>query len=596
VKLTDQGSYSIFETLFSFPSGGIRKTHTAAAYTSWDITSPPFVIDDVLFIPSAFIAWTGESLDLKTPLLRSNDAINKQALRLLRHLGDKETTHVNANVGWEQEFFVIDRDNFTQRLDLLQTGRTIFGNTPSLGQQTEKHYFGNMPKRVREYLRDVQKELWRLGIAEFTLHNEVAPSQYEICPIYHETNVSCDQNTLAMEVLESFALKHGLACLMHEKPFKGLNGSGKHNNWSLSTNNGDQLFSPGKTKFEQERFIVFLSCVSRALNHHGDIIRLGIANSGNDYRLGAQEAPPSIISLYTGHLLESHLKDILEKDAPLDGYGNKTELLNFGTNSILEIDRNIEDRNRTASFPLCSNRFEFRAVGSSQNIAWPLTMINTAVADSLSHLSDLIEGGKSIKNAVKEVLSENMKVVFNGNGYSKEWEQEANKRGLWNLPQTVDALDQLDSKKNQKLFESTKIFTKRELESRKEVLLENYIKSVMVEVDCMIKMVSTGFIPACFHDLKNLENSKSKTVQRAFESRDTLYSKLEEENSLLIAMYEKISHDDDLSTQARYVSGTLKNQMNKVREIVDCIEKVLPNDLYPFPKYEQILYDHHFNE
>ena len=324
-----------------------------------------------------------------------------------------------------------------------------------MGQQTEKHYFGKMPLRVRDYLRDVQKELWSLGVSFNTLHNEVAPAQHEISPVFSLSNISADQNVLAMEVLESVAIRHGLVCLMHEKPFANINGSGKHNNWGLNTNTGENLFLPGKTKEQQERFIVFVTALARALDVHGDVIRTGIANSGNDHRLGAQEAPPAIISLYTGNLMEKHLKEILENDGPLEGYGSKSESLNFGTKSILEMEKNIEDRNRTAPFPFCGNRFEFRAVGSLQNIAWPLTLVNAAMTDSMSAMSDLIESGKTPKDAVKEMLGKHMRVIFNGNGYSSEWPIEAKKRGLWDLPQTVDALGAFNSEKNEKLFSTT---------------------------------------------------------------------------------------------------------------------------------------------
>eukprot|EP01080_Neovahlkampfia_damariscottae_P007829 gene7829-12303_t len=579
----------------SFPTGGMRHTHTAAGFTSWDISSPPFIQDDCLYIPSAFIAWTGETLDEKTPLLRSNKAINDQSLRLLKLLGDTKSTEVHSNVGWEQEFFVIDRDNFLRRPDLVSTGRTLVGGLPSLGQQTEKHYFGKMPERVHDFLRDVQKELWRIGIAQFTIHNEVSPSQYEICPIYARSTLGSDQNTIAMEILHTYAIHHGLVCLLHEKPFAGINGSGKHNNWSLTTNLGDQLFSHGTTEFEQQRFIAFLSCVARAIHVHGDAIRIGISNAGNDHRLGAQEAPPAIISLYTGSLLEAHLREIIEKDSKISGYGSKKESLNFGTQSVLEMKKNIEDRNRTASFPLCANRFEFRAVGSSQNISWPLTMINATVSDSIAILCDKIEGGTSVNQSIKEMLSENMNVIFNGDGYSEEWKQEASKRKLWNLPHCIDALEQLDSPKNQELFQKSKIFTKHELEARKEILIDNYVKTMLIEVDCLIKMVSQDILPACIKDLKSIENSTSKLIKKTFQQKDVLYSSLEEENSKLISMFlEKYPKDEDLSIQGKYISNELKNQMNVVRDICDQIEKILPSKLYPYPNYEKILYEHHY--
>jgi glutamine synthetase len=475
---------------------------------------------------------------------------------------------------------------------LIHTGRTLIGAQPSLGQQTEKHYFGKMPSRVRDYLRDVQSELFKLGVSFNTLHNEVAPAQHEISPIFSLTNVASDQNTMAMEVLEAVALKHGLVCLMHEKPFAGLNGSGKHNNWGLNTDTGANLFVPGKTKHEQERFMVFIATLARALDVHGDVIRTGIVSAGNDHRLGAQEAPPAIISLYTGSLMEQHLKSIVN-DGPLEGYGAKTETLDFQTNAIMNIEKNIEDRNRTAPFPFCGNRFEFRAVGSSQNIAWPLMLVNAAFTDSMSAMSDLIESGKSPKEAVKQTLKKHMRVIFNGNGYSSEWPIEAKKRGLWNLPQSVDAIGVFNSEKNQKLFESTKVFTKEELAARTDVLYENYIKAILCEVDCLLNMVSTGILAACATDLKTCDSSKSETLQLLFKEKDSLYASLYKENAKLKQMYEKFPSDADHATQAKYASNDLKTQMLEVRNICDKVELTLPADLYPFPKYENIFYDHH---
>eukprot|EP01080_Neovahlkampfia_damariscottae_P007957 gene7958-12424_t len=576
----------------SFPNGGMRQTHTAAAYTSWDTSSPPFVRDDCLYIPASFISWKGDALDLKTPLLRANQYLSKQATRVLNLIGDKETTSVVSNVGWEQEFFVIDREHYLKRPDLINTGRTLIGALPPLDQQTEKHYFGKMNKRVRAFLREAQKEMLALDISFHTLHNEVAPSQHEISPIFTLTNKGSDQNVVAMEVLEDVAIKHGLVCLLHEKPFANINGSGKHNNWGLNTNTGANLYHPGKTDFENERFIVFVTALARALDVHGDIIRVGIANAGNDHRLGAQEAPPAIISLYTGPNMEKHLKSIIN-GGDLKGYSAKTEELDFGVESVVPMNKNAEDRNRTAPFPFCGNRFEFRAVGSTQNIAWPLAMVNTAVSESLCVMADALESGKSIKDVVKETLTQHMRVIFNGNGYSSEWPIEATKRGLWNLPQTVDALAVFNSDKNQKLFEKTKVFTKHELECRTEIEYENYIKAIQIEANCLSNMMNQAILPSCAKDLKNLENSSSKTVKQLFEEKDELYFKLFAEAKNLQNALSSFPEEKELKDQATYAAKTLKTHMNTVRQLTDSVEKVLPTELYPYPNYEQILYDHH---
>ena len=576
----------------SFPNGGMRQTHTAAAYTSWDVSSPPFVRDDCLYIPAAFISWKGESLDLKTPLLRANQYLSEQATRLLNLIGDKDTTSVVSNVGWEQEFFVIDREHYLKRPDLINTGRTLIGALPPLDQQTEKHYFAKMNKRTRAFLRDAQKEMLKLDISFHTLHNEVAPAQHEISPIFTLTNKGTDQNVVAMEILQDVAIKHGLICLLHEKPFAGINGSGKHNNWGLNTNTGSNLFLPGKTDFENERFVVFVAALTRALDLHGDIVRVGIATAGNDHRLGAQEAPPAIISLYTGINIEKHLKAVID-GGDLKGIATTTEELDFGTKSVVSMQKNAEDRNRTAPFPFCGNRFEFRAVGSSQNIAWPLTMVNTAMADSINVMADAIESGKSVKEVVQDVLSKHMKVIFNGNGYSSEWPIEAKKRGLWDLPQTIDALAVFNSQKNQILFEKTKVFTKHELECRTEIEYENYIKAIQIEANSLSNMINQGILPSCAKDLKNLENSSSKTVKQLFEEKDELYYKLYTESKNLEKSILSFPEEKELKDQAVYAAKTLKSNMDSLRSIADQIEKVLPTELYPFPTYEQILYDHH---
>jgi len=568
----------------SFPNGGLRATHTAAAYNSWDRLSPVFVYGDTLYIPSAFVAWTGAALDHKTPLLRSQEAINREGMRLLKHLGDKDASSVVSNVGWEQEFFVVDRDMYLKRPDLMYTGRTVLGALPARNQQTDMNYFGPMCPRVKALMEEVTAECHRVGMTMKVYHNEVAPGQHEYSPIFSLTNIANDQNQLAMQMTNDIAARHNLVVLWHEKPFAGINGSGKHNNWGLNTDSGKNLYAPGKTAESQADFAAFVAALTYAINQHGDAIRCSIATAGNDHRLGAQEAPPAIISLYTGIGMEDHLAKIKEGGA-LEGYSDAGKPVNYGSNAVQTISGGGEDRNRTAPMPFCGNRFEFRAVGSSQNIAFPLFVLNTAVADGCAAISDKIEGGKSPRDAVAEVLDENWRAIFNGNGYSDEWPVEAAKRGLLNLRTTPEALATFASPKNQALFEKHGVFTAAETEARSETLHEQYIAQVSMEAGTMLEMMDTGIIPACAEDLKVYEGTTMGG------DRATLYNDMAKATEALRAKFDGVP--EDLEEGANYVVSELIPAMNDVRELADTAEKKCNRDLWPFPTYGEVLYTHH---
>jgi len=570
----------------SFPNGGLRVTHRAAAFMNWDRLSPPFVRNGVLYIPAAFVAHTGEAIDEKTPLLRSQEAINREGVRLQRHLGDNTCNEVVANVGWEQEFFAIDRDDFLARPDLVASGRTVIGANPPRGQQTDFNYFNRMNPRVRAFMDEFTTEALACGVPITVFHNEVAPSQHEFSPIFKLTNIANDENTLSMEILEDLAAKHNLAVLLHEKPFAGINGSGKHNNWGVNTDTGRNLFVPGKNEQDQASFVAMVAALARTLHVHGDAVRTGVAVSGNDHRLGAQEAPPAIISLYTGELMEAHL-DSVRKGGPLAGYGQATQEINFGNRAVSPINANLEDRNRTAPFPFCGNRFEFRAVGSSQNIALPLTILNTAYAESMGELSSKIEGnGGDVRAAVADTLNEHWPAIFNGNGYSEEWPVEAASRGLKNLRSSVDAWETFTSDKNAKLFSEQGVFNERELHSRQEIALEKISADILIEADVMIDMMNTGVIPACAQDLASYGSSGLSG------SRSETYSALASATAELESMRANVP--EDLGAMARYCQDVLRPQFAVVRELSDRSEGLVQKDLWPYPKYADMLFHHHF--
>jgi glutamine synthetase len=572
----------------SYPNGGLRATHTAAAFVSWDKSSAPFIRDNTLYLPSGFMTHYGHSLDHKTPLMRSNEAINKQGTRLLKLLGDEQSTEVVSNVGCEQEYFLIDAEHYQERPDLVASGRMLFGALSDRNQENCENYFGFPHRNAKLFMTELQAELWELGVSVFCQHNEVAPSQHELAPIFSLTNVAADQNMLMMEVMDTIATRHGLKVLFHEKPFAGINGSGKHNNWGLNTNSGKNLFNPGKTEETQSDFMAFTAALMYAINNHGDVIRAGVACAGNDHRLGAQEAPPAIISLYTGVEMEKHIDSIID-GGELPGYGGEGgNVVEFGSRALQAQQVNLEDRNRTAPFPFCGNRFEFRAVGSSQNIAQPLAFLNTAVADGLDHLCGLIEGGQSPRDAVAQVMKENKRCVFNGDGYSDAWPVEAEKRGLVNNKDCVMAWKDFDSAKNQELFSKHAVFKDNEVESRKEVALGEYTQMLMTESLCAVQMADTGVLPACAKDLKNY----SGDAQALAGERPSVYAKVSTETQALKGLLEAFPGDADTVAQAEYCAQTLKPKMNELREVVDMAERLCEADLWPYPKYDEIVFHH----
>jgi glutamine synthetase len=575
----------------SFPNGGLRATHTAAAYMSWDRLSPPFVRGDTVYIPSSFITWTGAAEDEKTPLLRSQEAVNKEGVRLMKAIGT-ECNEVVCNVGWEQEFFCIDVENYLQRPDLMAAGRTLIGAQPPRGQQTDYNYFNVTQPRVANFLEEVQAELWAIACPLSVTHNEVAPSQYEFSPIFSLTNISNDTNTASMEILSEVATRHGLAVLCHEKPFAGINGSGKHNNWGLNTDTGDNLYAPGKTAEAQARFMTMVAVLAQAVNRHGDLIRCSVASAGNDHRLGAQEAPPAIISLYTGVAMEAHIKSIIG-GGDLEGYGNETKMVAAGARAVPDIEAGTEDRNRTAPFPFCGNRFEFRAVGSQQNIAFPLAVLHSAVAESLGEMADCIEGGMSQKEATAKLFAENERIIFNGNGYDEAWHHEAeHDRGLPNLRNTVDAFEIFANDKAKDLFSKANVYTPAEVDARQEISLEAYTNTITLESSCMIEMIETGILPACAADLNAYGNSGLEG------DRPTLYKDVAAKTKDLADALDALPTEGDavVHAQARYCADVVKPAMEALRLAADEAELVIAADKYPYPKYREMLYDHHFED
>jgi len=573
----------------SFPNGGMRDTHTAAAYMSWDKTSPPYVRKGTLYIPSAFMTYYGDALDHKTPLLRSQEAINREGVRLLRHLGDTTAQQVVSNVGCEQEYFLVDRDHYNARPDLVMSGRMLFGSVSEREQEGCEQYFGPPSVRARAFMDSVAGELTQQGISMNVYHNEVAPSQHELCPVFCLTNVAADQNVLTMEIMSEVAAAQGLAVLFHEKPFAGVNGSGKHSNWGLNTDSGKNLFKPGKSEESQVDFIACVAALAHALNNHGDLLRCGVACAGNDHRLGAQEAPPAIVSLYTGLHLEEHLSNIANNGGDLAGYGDsaKEKQLSFGTNAVEDVPASAEDRNRTAPFPFCGNRFEFRAVGSSQNVALPLTFVNTAVAAGFAALSDKIEGGLGTRDAVAEMLQENFPVIFNGDGYSAEWVEEAEQRGLPNLNNATKALATLDSEKNKKIFSDTKVLQPHELEARKDVMLGEIAITLLIEARTSLRMVDSGYVPAFLADLKQYQD-----VEFDAGSRRSVYESVQEQAGVLRGAIDAYPHDGSAQEQAEYASDTLRPTMASLRESVDEAELLCDASLVPYHGYQNILFDH----
>ncbi|MCR5001273.1 MAG: glutamine synthetase III [Lachnospiraceae bacterium] len=588
----------------SFPSGGLRATFEARGYTAWDPTSPAFIKDGTLYIPTAFCSYTGEALDKKTPLLRSMDALSSAATKVLNILGQTDVTGVSTTVGPEQEYFLIEKEAYKQRKDLIFTGRTLLGALPPKGQEMEDHYFGNIKPRVAAYMHDLDLELWKLGIPAKTKHNEVAPCQHELAPVFDTTNIAVDHNQLTMEIMKKVAEKHDLVCLLHEKPFAGINGSGKHNNWSMITNTGVNLLDPGKTPADNTQFLVILAAIIEAVDEYADLLRVSVASPGNDHRLGANEAPPAIISIFLGEELQKVVESI-KNDTFFEKSG--TTKMNIGTTVLPHFTKDNTDRNRTSPFAFTGNKFEFRSLGSSLSVSGPNVILNTAVAEVLSRfyekLKDVSEDGMeaAVHELVKESITAHERVIFNGNGYTDEWVKEAEKRGLYNLKSTPDALPAFIADKNKELFSKHHIFTESELESRYEILLENYSKTIHIESLTLKDMVLTQFLPAVGEYADQL--TASVTAKSALDSHlgskadmklirllSDGYDKLFDLVSKLAEDTEKAEAMDDSLAQAKFYHETIIADMEQIRKVADPLEGYLPDGVLPYPKYEEILF------
>merc|ERR1719210_1531984 len=567
----------------SFPNGGLRATHTAAAFTTWDRSSPCFVLDRVLRIPCSFVTHLGACIDDKTPLLRSNDAVNREGLRLLKAVNiGTDAKQIHSFLGWEQEFFVIKADLYRARPDLVNWGRTLIGALPTRNQQADLNYFAPVAPSVSKLLFNIQEVMLRLGVPMAVIHNEVAPAQHEMSPIYCQSTFSSDNNVLFMEVCNNEAAKLGLAVLFHEKPFAGINGSGKHNNWSVGTDTGLNFFYPGKTDPARELFVIGIAALSYGLMQHNDLVRCAVAHAGNDHRLGAQEAPPAIVSLYPGTGFEAHVDSIIG-GGDLLGYKAEKKTADTKSTAAMPAPCGVEDRNRTAPFPFCGNRFEFRAVGSSQNCSFPIAMVNTMMASGMAHLASLIEGGMSTRDAVAQVYKENRNVIFTGNGYSAEWPEEAKRRGLPNLNTTPLATATFNSDKAKAVFSAMGVFSPEECDARQEVMLESYNTTLCVEVSTLIKMVDTGIIPACAADMQKYAGQKVLAGDR-----DATYTAVKKETDTLKQLFANKPHD--LAAEASYLCEKVKPQMAAVRAAVDKAEDLIQKDFYPYPTYEEMIY------
>ena len=587
----------------SFPSGGIRATFEARGYTTWDPTSYAFIKGKTLCIPTAFCAYGGQALDKKTPLLRSMEALNTQALRILRLFGNDSAKRVTSSVGPEQEYFLVPKEMYDQRLDLRMSGRTLFGSKPPKGQEMDDHYFGIIKPRVQAYMEELNDELWKLGILAKTEHNEVAPSQHELAPIYTTTNVGTDHNQLTMEIMQKVALKHGLVCLLHEKPFAGVNGSGKHNNWSIATDEGQNLLSPGATPYENAQFLLFLCAVIKAVDDYQDLLRLSVATAGNDHRLGANEAPPAVISMFLGDELNSVLEAI-EEDKPYEG-AEKIQM-KLGVDVLPKFNRDTTDRNRTSPFAFTGNKFEFRMLGSSNSIACANIMLNSAVAESLKIYADRLEGASDFETALHEMIKKTIKdhkrIIFNGNGYDDAWIEEATKvRGLSNYRTTADCMPHLLDEKNVQMLTSHKVFTKQELESRTEIMLENYCKSVNIEATTMLQMAKTQIIPAIENyagdvakkavTKKQLDSSiacsyESSLVSKLSSLADTAFVKVGELEQVVAGLGDA----KDIIEESAMIRDKVLPAMESLRAACDEAETMTEKSYWPFPTYSDLLF------
>ena len=587
----------------SFPNGGIRATFEARGYTAWDPTSYAFVKDSSLYIPTAFMSYTGEVLDKKTPLLRSMDRVSFEALRILKLFGKDDVTRVTANVGAEQEYFLIDRKMYDRRKDLKYTGRTLFGARATKGQELEDHYFGAIKNRVSLFMKELDEQLWKLGIYSKTKHNEVAPSQHELAPVFTTTNIATDQNQLTMETMKTIARKHGMSCLLHEKPFADVNGSGKHNNWSLSTNTGENLLKPGKKPEENTQFLLFLAAVIKAVDEHQDLLRISVATAGNDHRLGSSEAPPAIISMYLGDDLEAVVDAIINNEE-YESHGRV--LMKTGVESMPDFKKDNSDRNRTSPFAFTGNKFEFRSLGSSISISCPNIMLNTIVADVLSQFADTLENAEdfesSCRRLIKHTFREHKRIIFNGDGYTDEWVEEAERRGLLNLRNTPEALKHFVDKKNIDLFIRNRIYGETEVRARYEILLENYSKVIAIEAQTMINMAKKDIFPAVSKFTGELAqtivNKKSVSEFIKTDAEEKLLKELSELLSKFAVLTEELeektalakNYKDNPLTLAEYYRDYVLSAMNRLRKVGDTMENHMSSEHWPYPSYGDMLY------
>nr|WP_027870573.1 glutamine synthetase III [[Eubacterium] cellulosolvens] len=591
----------------SFPSGGLRATFEARGYTAWDCTSPAFVRQDeggaTLCIPTAFCSYTGEALDQKTPLLRSMEVINREALRLIRLFGNDTSSKVIPSVGAEQEYFIVDEEKYLQRKDLIYTGRTLFGTMPAKGQEMDDHYFGTIRPRIAAFMKDVDIALWKMGVTAKTEHNEVAPGQHELAVIYSEANVATDENQLIMQTLKRVARRHGLKCLLHEKPFDGVNGSGKHDNWSLTTDDGINLLDPGKTPHENIQFLMILSCIVKAVDVHAGLLRESAADPGNDHRLGANEAPPAILSIFLGEQLDDVVNQLVST-----GSANRSlegETLNTGVASLPELYKDATDRNRTSPFAFTGNKFEFRMVGSQDSIAEPNVVLNTIVAEAFAEASEIIEQSPDFNEAVHDIIKKNFtehqRIIFNGNGYSDAWVKEAERRGLPNISNMVDAIPQLVTDETVAMFEKFKVFTRAELESRAEIKYEYYAKTINIEAKAMINIASKRIIPAIINYTRDLAETII-AVQAAGVNEVSVQKELLEQTSALLketkTALQKLMEVDSKAgamevgrDQAKYYYAEVTPAMAALRKPVDELEQIVDKSMWPMPSYGDLLFE-----
>ena len=587
----------------SFPSGGLRATFEARGYTAWDPTSYAFIKGNTLCIPTAFCSYGGEALDKKTPLLRSMEALNVQALRILKLFGNDTVKRVTSSVGPEQEYFLVDREMYNKRKDLIYTGRTLFGAKPPKGQEMDDHYFGVIKPRVAAYMEDLNEELWKLGILAKTEHNEVAPAQHELAPIYTTTNIATDHNQLTMEIMQKVAAKHGLVCLLHEKPFAGVNGSGKHNNWSIATDAGQNLLSPGETPYENAQFLLFLCAVIKAVDDYQDLLRISVATAGNDHRLGANEAPPAVVSIFLGDELNAVLEAI-ENDTPYQGAKKTT--MKLGSDVLPKFNRDTTDRNRTSPFAFTGNKFEFRMLGSSNSIACANIMLNTAVAESLKIYADRLEGVADFETAlhdmIKKTIKDHKRIIFNGNGYDDSWIKEATeKRGLCNYRTTADCMPHILDEKNVRMLTSHKVFSEVELKSRYEIMLENYCKTVMIEACTMVDMAKKQILPAVSAYTTDLAESVGKKLKlgtdiackyekEAVKKLSILCDKIAEATDLLEGTLVKIKAAESIGEESEMIRDTVLVAMSELRVACDEAETMTAEKYWPFPTYGELLF------